>query len=345
LDSYTTRLPPGKVPGELLSRLISRYVRDDPSVIIGPGIGRDAAALALGDRILVVKTDPITFATNDAGRYLVNVNANDIACMGATPRWLLVTALLPETTTTPQLLDDLFRSLSEAANELDIALVGGHSEITIGLDRPILVGQMIGEAQPRELVDSRRVEPSDALILTGGIAIEGTSILAAEARSELASLPTDLLESAVNFIHTPGISVLPAIRALKASKATLRALHDPTEGGIMTAISEVAAAAGLPVEVNIDSIPVLPESAAICKQLDLDPLGLIASGALLAAVPESEVNTALRTLHDHGIVASRIGHFLSSEASSRALVDGTLVPWPTFAVDEIARFFARPTHG
>src|SRR5215207_8169045 len=146
--SASVPLPPGKLPGDLLAAMLARYVKPDPRVLVGPGVGRDAAAIAVGDRAIVVKTDPITFATADAGWYLVNVNANDIACMGATPKWLLATALFPERTTTPELVEQSFASLARAANELGIALVGGHTEITLGLDRLILVGQLIGEATP-----------------------------------------------------------------------------------------------------------------------------------------------------------------------------------------------------
>ncbi|HMM41698.1 MAG TPA: AIR synthase related protein, partial [Thermomicrobiales bacterium] len=152
-------LSPGKLPGDLLKSLLDRYITADPSVLIGPGIGRDAAAIRVDDTALVVKTDPITFATEDAGRYLINVNANDITCMGATPRWVLVTALFPERDTTPDLVERSFASLARAAEEIGIALVGGHTEITIGLDRLILIGQMIGTCAPNDLYDLAQAKP------------------------------------------------------------------------------------------------------------------------------------------------------------------------------------------
>jgi hydrogenase expression/formation protein HypE len=344
LAERTVPLPPGKLPSGLLNAMLERYVRDDPSVIIGPGVGRDAAVLAFGDRALVVKSDPITFATQDAGRYLVNVNANDIACMGATPRWLLVTALLPETSTTSQLVEDLFASLASACDELGILLVGGHSEITIGLERPILVGLMLGDASPTELLDLRRAHPADAVVLCSGIAIEGTAILAQEARQALSSLPPDLLEAATRLIDSPGISVVPAARALRNAGIPVRGLHDPTEGGLMTAVAELAAAAGLGVEVEREQIPVLPETQAICEALDLDPLGLIASGALLAVVPPEHVSGTLDALRGSGINAAHIGTMLSWNEPNRLIVSGVARPLPSFAVDEIARYFARPAN-
>jgi hydrogenase maturation factor len=333
-------LPPGKLPSELLGRLIGDYVITDPDVLIGPGVGRDAAAIRVGDRAIVVKTDPITFATPDAGRYLVNVNANDIVCMGATPRWLLVTALLPERETTPALAESIFASLASAATELGIALVGGHTEITIGLDRVILVGQMIGDANPDRLLDLRNARQGDALILCSGIAVEGTSILASEAADRLQHLPPELLQSAQNFLNKPGISVVPAARALLASGADVRGMHDPTEGGLASAIIEVATAAGLGITVDAASISVFPETSAICDALGLDPLGLIASGALLAVVASDDADRAVNAVVAAGIPAVRIGTLTNAGDGCWLVRDGMNQPIPTFEVDEIARFFA-----
>lgn len=333
-------LPPGKLPPDLLGRLIRSYVIADPDVLIGPGVGRDAAAIRFGDRALVVKTDPITFATPDAGRYLVNVNANDIVCMGATPRWLLVTALLPEKSTTAALVEEIFASLSTAAAELSITLVGGHTEITIGLDRVILVGQMLGEADPEQLLDIRTAQLGDAVLLCAGIAIEGTSILATQAADRLTHLPNELVTSAQRFIDAPGISVVPAARALLRSEALIRGLHDPTEGGLASAISELSAASGHGIEIDQQSIPIYDETVAICAALDLDPLGLIASGALLAVVAQPDASLAIDAVQNAGLRATQIGRLTDAESGSWLVRDGIREPMPTFAVDEIARFFA-----
>jgi hydrogenase maturation factor len=333
-------LPPGKLPGDLLARLIGRYVRRDPSVLIGPGVGRDAAAIRVGDRVLVVKTDPITFATADIGRYLVHVNANDIACMGATPRWLLVTALLPETSTTARLAEDIFASLAAAADQLGILLVGGHSEITVGIDRPILVGQLLGDAAPDELLDVATARPGDAVLLCSGIAIEGTAILAREARDRITSLPADALDRAANLLQDPGLSILPAASALQASGATIRGLHDPTEGGLMTALAELCQATGLGIIVDAAAIHVLPETQAVCAALGLDPFGLISSGALLAVVAPADVDLAVGAVTGAGIACERIGSLLADPSMRILRREGAEVPLPAFAVDEIARFFA-----
>ena len=159
------RLPVGKLPGQLLARLIGSYATSDPTVVVGPGIGGDAAAIDLGSTMLAVKSDPITFASESPAQYLVDVNANDLACLGATPRWMMVTALLPEGTTEDE-VETHFRELRDACVRRGISLVGGHTEITFGLRRPILVGVLLGEVDADRLLRPGGARPGDRLLLT-----------------------------------------------------------------------------------------------------------------------------------------------------------------------------------
>lgn len=334
-------LPAGKLPAELLERLLSRKPKPDPRVIIGPRVGTDAAAIDMGDSILVVKSDPITFATEDAGWYLVNVNANDIACMGAEPKWLLVTALLPEHRTTEATVSAIFESLEDAATELGVTLVGGHTEITIGLDRPILVGNLLGETTRDRLIDIQSARPGDLILLCKGIAIEGTALLAREGKQErLAHLDPQLLDRASRFLLDPGISVVSAARTLMRSSAQIRGMHDPTEGGLASALSELSVAAGLSAEIDHDAIHVYPETSAICTALGLDPLGLIASGALLAVIAADDVGPAIDALKQATIPCAHIGRFTGPGRVVTLRTSTGQIPMPAFKVDEIARYFA-----
>src|SRR5919201_4686677 len=189
------RLPVGKLPAELLGRLLSTYATEDSAVVVGPGVGGDAAAIRVGTTTLVVKSDPITFATESPARYLVDVNANDLACLGATARWMMVTALLPEAATTEETVEAHFRDLRDACGERGIALVGGHTEITAGLDRAILVGLLLGEVAGDRLLRPGGGRPGDLLLLSKGLAIEGTALLAREVGStHLRSLDRRLIE-------------------------------------------------------------------------------------------------------------------------------------------------------
>lgn len=327
--------PLGKLPAADLLRLLAEYApRRDARVILGPGLGHDAAVIAFGERYLVTKSDPITFATDAIGWYAAHVNANDIACLGAMPRWFVVTLLLPEGRTTPALVEEIFAQLAAACAELEVTLIGGHTEVTCGLDRPLVVGTMIGEVTPEKLIRSDGAQAGDALLLTKGIAVEGTALLARESRLTLMErgVPEDLLEQAARWLHQPGISVVrDAQVAVQAGR--VHAMHDVTEGGFATGVRELVGAAGL--GARLEMLPILPETDLICKACGLDPLGLIASGALLLAVaPEDaeRIGTALRAA---GIAAWRIGTV--TEAPAVELSDGT--PLPVFARDEVARWF------
>lgn len=333
-------LPVGKLPNALLGRLLARYTRRDPRLLIGPGVGHDAAAIALDERrALVVKSDPITFATADIGWYLVNVNANDLACLGATPRWLLVTALLPEGRTTPASVEAIFAGLHDACDALGIVLVGGHTEITYGIDRPLLVGTLLGEADREALVHPGAAKAGDRLLLTKGIAVEGTAIIANERAAEVEQRHgADFVARCQGFLRDPGISVVRAAAIARAHGAT--ALHDPTEGGVATGLRELAAAADLGLRVEADLLPIYPETAALCADYGLDPLGLIASGALLIVAPAAASTGLIAALAAEGIAATAIGQFTDAAAGLVLRRDGRDEPFPSFAADEIARLFA-----
>jgi thiamin-phosphate kinase len=333
----TASLLPGKLPPDLLASLLASAACDDPRVLVGPRVGVDAAVIDWGDRLLVAKSDPITFATEAIGWYAVQVNANDLAVMGATPRWFLATLLLPEGVTEAE-VRGIFDAMTRACRELGIALVGGHTEVTYGLDRPIVCGHMLGEATPEELVRSDGARPGDRLVLTKAIPLEATSLLAREKRAELlaAGWSEAALDGAAAALYNPGISVLREARiAIERRAAT--AMHDPTEGGLATGLRELATASGVGLRVHRDRIPIRSDGAALCAAFGLDPLGAIASGSLLLAVAPDRAADLLAAYDEAGIAYAEIGE---ATAPERGLVmveaDGER-GLPLFARDEIAR--------
>ncbi len=351
-DSYLSlqvpggRLPAGKLPHELLRPLLASLPTHDPAVVVGPRIGEDAAVLDVGaPELLVIKTDPITFAARRPARYLIAVNSNDLATMGAEPRWLLVTALLPEGISVAEAAG-LFEELREACQRAGISLIGGHTEMTVGLDRPILVGCLIGAVRRERLVLSSGARVGDAILLAGGVAIEGSAILALEHADLLRArgVPEDVIQTAAGWLEAPGISVLPAARLLCAAGG-VHAMHDPTEGGVVTALHELAEASGLRLRVRRDAVPVLAECRAIAGALDLDPLGLLASGALLAAVDPAQAAPALERLREAGIPAAIIGEALPAAERLTAVEDEAGTPLPVFPRDELARFLESRASG
>jgi hydrogenase expression/formation protein HypE len=334
-------LPAGKLPQEMLASLLAKVAHRDPRVLIGPGIGRDAAVIDTGaPKLLVAKSDPITFATDLIGSYAVHVNANDIACMGGRPTWFLATALLPEGC--PRTLPgEILSQLTAACDALDIELVGGHTEVTYGLDRPIIVGAMLGEVEPERLVRPENARPGDAVILTKGIAIEGTAVLAREAAADLreAGLPDRTLERATAYIANPGISVVAEASAACEAGA-VHAMHDPTEGGLATALRELAGVTRCGLLIHHDAIRVFPETAAVCAALALDPLGLLASGALLIAVSEDDTSNVIASIKHAGVSAVRIGSLVDAAQGAIMMVNGKPTPLPAFGRDEVARYFS-----
>jgi hydrogenase expression/formation protein HypE len=330
----------GKLPMDLLQRLLELYRGQDERLVVGPRVGEDAAVLDMGDRYLVVKSDPITFATDEIGWYVVHVNANDLATMGAKPRWLLLTMLLPEGRTDESLVEALFSQTSQACQSLGVALCGGHTEITYGLDRPIAVGLMLGEVEKEDLVCTAGVRVGDDIILTKGIAIEGTAVLAREMAGPLAAkLGTDMVARGKRFLKEPGISVVPDAMVL-CRAGHPHAMHDPTEGGLATGLWELAHASNKRLIVDLEAVHLFPETAAFCRTLGLDPLGLIASGSLLAAAAPEESGQMIEALSREGIGAAIIGRVVEGSASVQVETPDGLAPMPIFEHDELARLFA-----
>jgi hydrogenase maturation factor len=338
-ETVTAFLPVGKLPAEQLVHLLSKYGRPDPRLIVGPRLGEDAAVIEMGDRYLVAKTDPITFATDEIGWYVVNVNANDVACSGATPRWFLATLLLPEEKTDINTVEAIFAQIAEACDQLSMTLVGGHTEITYGLDRPIVIGHLLGEVAADRFVATSGVQVGDNIILTKGIAVEATALIAREKEGELQdSFSGDFLQRCAGFLHQPGISVVPDAQA--ATKAgTVHAMHDPTEGGLATGLWEMAQAADVGLAIDEAAIPVFPETAALCAHFKLDPLGVVASGSLLIACPPGETAPITQALSAEGIPAAAIGQAVGKSHGCTLITADASRPLPTFSRDEIARLF------
>jgi hydrogenase maturation factor len=335
----TSILPLGKLPPELLAQLLAQAPISDPRVLLKPGIGLDCAVIEMGETLLVFKSDPITFATDEIGWYLVQVNSNDIATTGATPRWLMVTMLLPEGRTTADLPHQINQQLVAACQEKGISLIGGHTEITYGLDRPLLIGTLIGEVSKERLVTPQGIHVGDHILLTKGIPIEATAILAREFPERLRGILNETeLQQARNFLMEPGISVLrDAQIAVAAGEVT--AMHDPTEGGLAGALWELAEASGRSLIIDPNAIPIPDLAARVCAAFGLNPLATIASGALLltaTAVTAPQIQQALEVA---GIPCVRIGEVTEGEMAVWQTADKGRILLPRPERDEIGRVF------
>ena len=290
----------GKLDPDVLARVLARTGAPNDAVQTGATYGEDAAAIDLGDAILVVSSDPISLASESAGTLAVPIAANDVAASGADPEFLTNVLFLPSDD--PALLETLTTQLDEAATAIGATIVGGHTEYLPELSRPTLSITCFGRTD--RFIPTGGAAPGDTIILTKGAAIEGTAILASDFESTLLDrgVEPEIIERAQTFVDE--ISVLPESRLLR-SVAT--AMHDPTEGGVRAGLCEMAAASAVDLHISREQIRIRGETKQICDAMAVDPLSIFGSGALLAAVPSESADAALASLQTNGIDATSIG--------------------------------------
>jgi hydrogenase expression/formation protein HypE len=328
-------IAPGKVPAALLEALLRRFGAGD-AVRLGPAIGEDACAIDVGDEVLVVAADPITLTGGDVGRYAVFVNANDVAVMGAQPRWFLATCLFPTGTSATD-VEATFAGLDAALAEVGAVLVGGHSEVTAAVRAPVVSGTMLGIAPHGRVVTTGGARAGDVVVQIGATPVEGAAVLAAGAPGDLAAMPPATLAAARNALDEPGINVVVA--ALEATALGATSLHDPTEGGLASGLHEVARASGLALHVDTTRVRWFAPGVGVCEALGADPWATLASGCVLATFPRDRATSAVERLTAGGHVAAVLG---DARRGTSGVFDetGAALSWPER--DEVARVLAQP---
>ena len=314
-------LPTGKVPYKsLLKAVLGHLGVPNTRLLSGPAIGEDAAIIEMGEKVLVLATDPITAARQNIGWLSVHVNANDIATCGAKPLWFLNSILLP-TNASEDLLGIIMRQIDKAAHELNVSVIGGHSEVTPGLIHPIIIGFMVGETTKDAYVTSSGARPGDKIILTKQAGIEGTAILATDLADHLENqLSKPSLEKARRLINEISI-VKEAMLAVEVGG--INAMHDPTEGGVLNGLWELAEASCVGLRVYVKKIPILSETKTICNVLNIDPLKTLGSGALLIVTKANKVKAVTSSLQKEGIMVSVIGEITNQKKGRKLInVDG-----------------------
>jgi hydrogenase expression/formation protein HypE len=304
------KLPPGKIPIDILKEVVFKNLGTPRNeVTLGPTAGLDGAILDVGTKNAIISMDPITGAVEHIGWEAININANDIATFGVEPAFFFSCIMLPENADS-QIVETISTQMHNAAKELGIAIVGGHCESTPGLANPIVVGCMMGLTEKGKYVTAAGAKTGDKLILTKSAGIEGTAILATDRQEQLSKTfnPT-ILESSKDFYNQISV-VKDALTAYKTGG--VHAMHDPTEGGILNGIHEMADAAGLGARIFEEKITVEPETAKICRFYEIDPLQLISSGALLIAAEPDAADKIINSLGNEHIYANVIGEFNSN---------------------------------
>jgi hydrogenase maturation factor len=335
---YGLPLPNGKFPSDLLDQFFGHLHHDDRYFLIKPGIGEDTAAIDMSDRdTLVVTSDPITFVTDQIGYYSVLINANDIATSGAIPQWLMTTLLFPPGAT-PSAIFQVMTDINAACGQWGITLCGGHTEITDAVHRPVVVGTLGAAMERADLIDKRNMRPGDCILLTKGAAVEGTAIITSAFADRLQALGMTSGEIDQGRHLSSQISILPEA-AIARRMDGVTAMHDVTEGGVATAIAELSCAGDHQLDIHLDRIPILPETARVCDLLGIDPLGLIGSGSLLIVCRPETVDNLMQALAAEDIAVTHIGAIKRPGQGVRAHRNDGRVTWPEFAVDEITRLF------
>jgi hydrogenase expression/formation protein HypE len=326
----------GKVPVEFLSRIVFRRTGAPNSrLLLGPALGEDAAIVRARGKLLVLTTDPITGAQENAGWLSVHVNANDVATRGAKPVWFLCCLLLPERSSVA-VLDEIMRQVDEAAREISVTVAGGHSEITPGLHRPVIVGSMIGELMSGRYVTTSGAKPGDRVILTKTIGLEGTAVLANDLEQKLTeSLGESTVERAKAFSRRISV-VKDAMVACETGG--VHAMHDPTEGGIICGLWELAEASNTGILVEESKIDMAPETESVCQALGIDPFRVLRSGALLIAASPRNADRIVKSLRRNRIEACVIGE-MTQVRKGRTMIrrDGSRVKLEPPARDELYR--------
>jgi hydrogenase expression/formation protein HypE len=269
------RLSQGKIPIEILRSTFLRLTGSPSSAIDTPPLaGLDFAALKVDGRHMIVSADPVTGVVKNIGRYAIRVSANDVATSGNRPQYAESVVLLPDGAGVV-LAKKIAVQLHEEAKKLGISIVGGHTEVTPGLDRPIVAVTTFSFVD--SYVSSRDAREGDTILMTKTAGLEGTVVLGGSGES---------------------IDAISIVEEAVASFGTgqVHAMHDCTEGGVLGAVFEMSLASGLGFELEAGWVPVTRRTAAICRKFDINPLKLIGSGALLIAVANGDEETVIDRL-------------------------------------------------
>lgn len=323
----------GKIPENILKRSVFKQIHHRrQEVLVHPGVGEDCCAIAVdSDEALVFSTDPITGTDKGIGRLAVHINANDIASSGAEPIGILASIILPPDATEND-LKQIMGDIEEACAELNIEIMGGHTEVSDIVKRTVINVTCVGKVKKDRFIPTGGLSVGDEIVMTKWAGIEGTSIIATKKADILRkTLPEELIKTAASYKKY--LSVVPEA-AVAASAAT--AMHDVTEGGIFGALWEIGAASGVGITANLRKIPIKQETVEVCEVFDINPYMLISSGSMLIGCVHG--NELVEKLAKKGISAAVIGR--ATKGNDRVVVNGEEIRYLGPAVsDELYKIY------
>jgi Hydrogenase maturation factor len=310
----------GKVSQWFLKEVIlSNLGKENPNVIFGPKVGGDVAVVKINEnQVLIACADPLSIIPSlgmeDSAWLTVHLLASDLTTCGNPPMYALLSYNLP-----PHMDYADFKkywiAVHEEMKKLGIAIIGGHTGKYVGCDFTVVGGGvMITIADKDNYVTSRMAKPGDLLVLTKGVAISASSILARafpeKVEKELGSKTQKKLASMFKQFST-------VKDALLASKVGLRsgvtAMHDCTEGGLFGAIYELTEASETGVIIYKEDIILDEDVKAICELFKIDPYRSLNEGALLICVKKERVDELIKILRSNDINAAVIGEIKEKE--------------------------------
>lgn len=309
---------PGKLEPDVLKDKVLSFtgaLRDD--LIVGGGVGEDAALIRVPEGILVAASDPVTGAGKNAGRLLVHINANDVACKGADPSWIIVTLIVPDKLGV-KYIAEVMNEIHETCRELNIAVAGGHTELTDRYEQPVLSATMLG--MTRYELSTKRIHEGDLILLTGHAGLEGMSIIADDRPDLFADIFTD---EEMNVIRS-WKNDLSVVKTAGILREFSHYMHDPTEGGLNGALYETSRGCEMGIEF-FDSLPVSELTLRASERLHFDPMNLISSGMLIAVIPPERINEAQESLRINGIDSCIAGKFVKGKENRLNTYEGTSI--------------------
>lgn len=294
----------GKLPNDVLEKIILSNIKlKREEVLQGAGIGQDNAMLDLEGDLCVLSTDPITGATKNIGSLVVHVCSNDISASGGEAVGILITLLAPEGTKLEE-LSEIMADIGKTAKELNIQVIGGHTEVTDAVNRIVVNGTVIGRLKKDKMPNIKNVKVGDKILMTKYAAIEGTAILIEERFKDLSK---SLTEKEISEARDLAKKVSVKTEGITAGNIGVNYMHDVTEGGMLGALWEAGMAIEKGIKINLDAIPIKDISLKICELLDIDIYKLISSGSMLIISPKENYKKIIEELNKKDILVTEIG--------------------------------------
>lgn len=325
-------LKTGKLDSKLLEDIVFKNIKfRRPEVITRPGIGEDCAVVDFGAYECVMSTDPITAAVSEIGRLAVHISCNDIASNGIEPLGIMLAVMLPEGTTEEQ-IEEIMKQAGEASEELGVEIIGGHTEITSAVNKPVIVSTALGRGAKWSSQQAENMKPGDYILMTKQAGMEGTGIIAGDYREVLAGyLTEDEFQQAAEMLNK--VSVVR--EGVIAGRIGTAGMHDITEGGVLGAVWEMCSIADTGAEVWIDRIPVAEVTKKICDRFDIDYLRLISSGSMIIMVHPEVRKQMEAELKGAGIPVACIGKICDKADGIRMVIGDEKIVIAPPASDEL----------